>query len=100
MADQESALSLVGSKVLICSFPCQDSVDNATKLELESKKYLVWDSDKLFCKHYCILKQQVTENITFRMKGSRTMALTNGIQMKMNEKGSFRTIYSRIFIPK
>ena len=28
------------------------------------------------------------------------MALTNSIQMKTNGKGSFRTIYSRIFILK
>ena len=46
-----------------------------------------------------ILKPQENENITFRMKGGMTMALTNRIQMKTNEKGSFRTIYSRIFIP-
>ena len=46
------------------------------------------------------VKQEVTENVTFRMKDGRTMAMTNGIRMKTNEKGSFRTIYSRIFIPK
>ena len=30
MADQQSALSLVGSKVLVCSFPCLDLVTHAT----------------------------------------------------------------------
>ena len=49
---------------------------------------------------YNPVKPQENENITFRMKGGRTMALMNCIQMKTNGKGSFRTIYSRIFILK
>ena len=38
------------------------------------------------------VKPKENENITFRMKGGMNMALTNGIRMKTNEKGSFRTI--------
>ena len=33
------------------------------------------------------VKAQVNENITFRMKGGRVVALTNSIQMKRMEKG-------------
>ena len=41
------------------------------------------------------------KNITFRMKGGRrTKPLKNNIRKKMNGKGSFRTIFSRIFILK
>ena len=39
-ADQQSALSLVGSKVLVCSVPCQDCVQNKKgrniKVQIES----------------------------------------------------------------
>ena len=32
------------------------------------------------------VKQEATENITFRIKDGRTMAMTNGIQMKTNNE--------------
>ena len=62
-----------------------------------------WSLSKYFLGYDDIawmIKAQVNENITFRVKGRRTMALTNGIQIKTNGKESFRTIYSRIFILK
>ena len=42
MADQQSALSLVGSKVLVCSFPCLDSViiyEQSHSIEKECLKH-------------------------------------------------------------
>ena len=74
---------------------------NNTRI-VEGQDWYSWNSYNhiIMEKETLKVKAQVNENITFRMKGGRTMALTNGIQLKTNWKRSFRTIYSRIFILK
>ena len=67
MADQQYALSLVGSKVLVCSFPCLDSViiyEQSHSIEKECLKYQMFHKLKNYNSNYQYINIRIgkTEN--------------------------------------